>query len=110
MRLKDKVTVITGAAGGIGLACARRFAREGAKVVISDIDVAAGERAAEALQADGADALFVACDVGDKAQVDGMASSSPRSPPSAGSTAPSPTPGSRGPPTSWTSPRRTSTR
>lgn len=75
MRLKDKVTVITGAAGGIGLACARRFAREGAKVVISDIDVAAGERAAEALQADGADALFVACDVGDKAQVDGLVES-----------------------------------
>jgi NAD(P)-dependent dehydrogenase (short-subunit alcohol dehydrogenase family) len=69
MALQDKVTVITGAARGIGLACAQRFARDGAKVVLSDVEVAAGERAAEALQADGADALFVACDVGDKAQV-----------------------------------------
>ena len=69
MALQDKVTVITGAARGIGLACARRFARDGAKVVLSDLEVAAGERAAEALQAEGADALFVACDVGDKAQV-----------------------------------------
>ena len=69
MALQDKVTVITGAARGIGLACAQRFARDGAKVVLSDVEVAAGERAAEALQAEGADALFVACDVGDKAQV-----------------------------------------
>jgi NAD(P)-dependent dehydrogenase (short-subunit alcohol dehydrogenase family) len=69
MALQDKVTVITGAARGIGLACARRFARDGAKVVLSDVEVTAGERAAEALQAEGADALFVACDVGDKAQV-----------------------------------------
>jgi NAD(P)-dependent dehydrogenase (short-subunit alcohol dehydrogenase family) len=69
MALQDKVTVITGAARGIGLACARRFARDGAKVVLSDVEVTAGERAAEALQAAGADALFVACDVGDKAQV-----------------------------------------
>ncbi len=69
MALQDKVTVITGAARGIGLACAQRFARDGAKVMLSDLEVAAGERAAEALQAEGADALFVACDVGDKSQV-----------------------------------------
>ncbi|MDX1426016.1 MAG: SDR family NAD(P)-dependent oxidoreductase, partial [Kiloniellales bacterium] len=72
MRLQDKVAVVTGAAVGIGRACAERFAREGAKVVLSDIDAAKGEEAAEAIQAHGGDALFVACDVGDKSQVDAL--------------------------------------
>jgi len=72
MRLKDKVTVITGAAAGIGLACAKRFAAEGAKVVLSDIDAARGAAAAAEIAAGGAEACFVACDVGDKAQVDGL--------------------------------------
>ncbi len=72
MRLKDKVTVITGAAAGIGLACAKRFAAEGAKVVLSDIDAARGTAAADEIAAGGAEACFVACDVGDKAQVDGL--------------------------------------
>ncbi len=72
MRLENKVAVITGAAGGIGLACARRFAAEGAKVVLSDVEATKGEAAAEAIQATGADALFAACDVGDKAQVEDL--------------------------------------
>ncbi len=72
MRLKDKVAIVTGAAGGIGLACAQRFAAEGAKVVLSDLSVEQGELAAEAIQETGADALFIACDVGDKAQVDAL--------------------------------------
>lgn len=70
MRLKDKVAVVTGAAAGIGLACARVFAAEGAKVMLADVDRAKGEAAAEAIQADGGEALFTVCDVGDKAQVD----------------------------------------
>jgi NAD(P)-dependent dehydrogenase (short-subunit alcohol dehydrogenase family) len=70
MRLKDKVAVVTGAAKGIGLACAKALTAEGAKVVLADVEVAAGERAAEEMQAGGAEAFFVACDVGDKAQVD----------------------------------------
>ena len=45
MRLKDQVAVITGAARGIGLACAKRFAAEGAKVGLSEVTVRAGGRA-----------------------------------------------------------------
>ena len=72
MRLKDQVAVITGAAAGIGKACAQRFAKEGAKVVLSDIDETRGEAAAEAIQAEGGEAVFIACDAGDKAQVDAL--------------------------------------
>ena len=72
MRLKDKVAVVTGAAGGIGFACAERFAQEGAKVVLSDIDPTKGEEAAERIQGAGGEAIFVACDVGDKAQVQAL--------------------------------------
>ena len=75
MRLENKVAVITGAAQGIGFACAQRFAREGAKVVLSDVDQAKGEEAAERIQAEGGEALFVACDVGDKAQVNSLVAS-----------------------------------
>jgi NAD(P)-dependent dehydrogenase (short-subunit alcohol dehydrogenase family) len=45
-RLQDRVAVITGGASGIGLATARRFAAEGARVVIADLDPASGEAAA----------------------------------------------------------------
>jgi NAD(P)-dependent dehydrogenase (short-subunit alcohol dehydrogenase family) len=61
MRLKDKVAIVTGAAHGIGLAIARRYVAEGARVTIADIDAAAGEAAARAL----GQARFVATDVGD---------------------------------------------
>ena len=63
--LRDRVCIVTGAAQGIGEACARRFAQEGAKVVIADIEDARGQALAQELQG-----LFVRCDVGDKAQVD----------------------------------------
>jgi glucose 1-dehydrogenase len=61
MRLKDKVAIVTGAAHGIGLAIARRYVAEGARVTIADIDAAAGEAEARALR----QARFVATDVGD---------------------------------------------
>src|SRR6266699_2081232 len=61
MRLKDKVAIVTGAARGIGLAIARRYVAEGARVTIADINAAAGEAAARAL----GNARFLATDVGD---------------------------------------------
>jgi NAD(P)-dependent dehydrogenase (short-subunit alcohol dehydrogenase family) len=65
----DRVVLITGAAAGIGLACARAFAAAGGTVVLADIDGPAVARAAEAI---GARAHAVVCDVGDKPQVDAM--------------------------------------
>jgi glucose 1-dehydrogenase len=62
MRLKDKVAIVTGAARGIGLAIAKRYVAEGARVTIADVD-AAGEAAARALS----NARFLATDVGDAA-------------------------------------------
>jgi glucose 1-dehydrogenase len=61
MRLKDKVAIVTGAARGIGLAIARRYVAEGARVTLADIDAAGGEAAARAL----GNARFLPTDVGD---------------------------------------------
>ena len=63
--LTDKVCIVTGGAQGIGQACSERFAREGARVVIADIDDVNGQALAQKLHA-----AYVHCDVGDKAQVD----------------------------------------
>jgi len=68
MLLENKVAIVTGAAQGIGRAIAGRLAREGAKVVVSDLQAAAGEAAAAEIAEGGGEARFVACDVGDAAQ------------------------------------------
>ena len=66
MLLKDKVTVITGAASGIGKATARLFIKEGATVVLADIDSVRGESFADEL---GKQAIFQPCDVTNEHQV-----------------------------------------
>jgi glucose 1-dehydrogenase len=71
MKLRDKSAIVTGAAGGIGYAIAERFLREGAKVVIADLDGEKGATAAKALEPLGA-VLFVQADVGDAAEVAGL--------------------------------------
>ena len=63
MKLKDKVAIVTGAAGGIGGAIARRFAAEGARVVIADLNGTAAEAAAQKLASEGRDAMAVTMDV-----------------------------------------------
>jgi 3-hydroxybutyrate dehydrogenase len=70
MRLKDKVAVITGAASGIGYEIARTFAREGAKVVIADLNGEGAEAAAKAIDRSGKRAFAVAADVTDETQVE----------------------------------------
>jgi NAD(P)-dependent dehydrogenase (short-subunit alcohol dehydrogenase family) len=70
VRLKDKVAIITGAASGIGLAAARRFVAEGAKVVVADVQDASHEVAEMTKQ--GGKALFVRTDVSSEAQVEAL--------------------------------------
>ena len=72
MKLKDKVAIITGAASGIGLATAKVFAAEGARVVIADIDADRTETARAAVAQVGGDTLGLRVDVTDRASVDAM--------------------------------------
>ena len=79
MRLDGKVAVITGAAGGIGSALARRFAAEGATgVVLSDVDHEAAVRIAADIEAGGGHATAIAADVTDEAQVAELVAASER--------------------------------
>ncbi len=72
MRLKDKVVVVTGAAQGLGRACAECMAAEGAKIIVSDMNAEGGESVAAAIRDAGGEARFIACDVGDKAQIEAL--------------------------------------
>ncbi len=62
--LKNKVALVTGGGSGIGRAIALAWAREGAKVVVSDITAPAGQETVALVRAQGGDAIFVAADVG----------------------------------------------
>lgn len=68
-RLEGRVAFITGAGAGIGTASALAFVREGAKVILADIDERAGEAAAASVKSAGGEALFVRADVTDEASV-----------------------------------------
>jgi NAD(P)-dependent dehydrogenase (short-subunit alcohol dehydrogenase family) len=72
MRLDGKVALITGAAQGIGRGIAHRFAAEGARVVVADIQEERGQATTAELTAGGAQALFLLADVTDAAQVEAM--------------------------------------
>jgi len=63
MKLKSKVALITGSGGSIGGAAARLFAEQGAKIVINDINMGAGQQVAEQIRNAGGEATFVAADI-----------------------------------------------
>ena len=68
--LKDKVAFITGGASGIGKGTALRFAQEGARVVLADLDREAGEAVRGQIEQAGGQALFVECDVSQAGSVE----------------------------------------
>ncbi len=70
-RLENKVAIITGAASGFGEGMARRFAEEGAKVVVADLNQRGAERVAEEI---GENAIAVTTDVSLRSEIDEMAS------------------------------------
>lgn len=69
-RLEGKVALITGAGLGIGRGVSRRYAREGAKVVVAEINPEHGRRTADSLAELGGEGLFVQTDVGQREQVE----------------------------------------
>lgn len=71
-KFDGKVIVITGAANGIGRSAAERFASQGAKVVVSDIDVDHGRGVVADIEKAGGEAKFISCDVTDEAEVHGL--------------------------------------
>lgn len=70
LRLQNKVALVTGAAQGIGLACAEEMAREGARVLLTDIAADKVEAAADRLESAGLDVAALKVDAGDKRDVD----------------------------------------
>ncbi|HXE22766.1 MAG TPA: SDR family NAD(P)-dependent oxidoreductase, partial [Rhodoferax sp.] len=69
MRVKDKSIIVTGAGGGIGEGIAKRLAAEGAKVIVNDVNAAAGEKVVNEIVKAGGAASFFAADVTKSADV-----------------------------------------
>jgi 3-oxoacyl-[acyl-carrier protein] reductase len=72
MRFEGRVAIVTGGGRGIGAACVRRFAREGAAVVIADLDEEPARELAAEVEREGGRALALACDVSDRHSVEAL--------------------------------------
>lgn len=72
MRLESKVAIITGGGGGIGRATALRFAQEGAKVFVTDVNEKAAEETTDLLNEEGFEADFTTCDMSNSDDVEEM--------------------------------------
>lgn len=72
MLLKDRVAIVTGAARGLGFACAERFVAAGAKVVLCDVDDEHGEESAAKLRANGGEAHYMRCDVTERSDIEAL--------------------------------------
>lgn len=72
MRLQGKIALLTGAGSGIGRTTAELFAREGATIVVNDIDEAKGQETVQVIQAGGGNAVFIHADVTDSDSVRAM--------------------------------------
>ena len=70
--VEEKVVLVTGGASGIGRASALAFAREGAQVVVADLDVDAGEETVAAISKEGGEALFQRCDVTAESEIESL--------------------------------------
>jgi len=71
-RLKGKIALITGGSAGIGRAAAQLFSREGAKVVIADINIESGEETVHSISGAGGDAHFVRTDISKSTEVEAL--------------------------------------
>jgi len=71
-RLDGKVCVVTGAGQGIGQACAIELARQGGKIVVSDLKSAGAQETVRQIEEVGSEGLFVRCDVRDRSEVEGL--------------------------------------
>jgi len=71
-RVEGKVAIVTGAASGIGRTTAETLAREGARVVVADIDAEAGRSVASSIRSHGGEAIAVRVDVGEEAEIAAM--------------------------------------
>jgi NAD(P)-dependent dehydrogenase (short-subunit alcohol dehydrogenase family) len=76
--LEGKTAIVTGAGGGIGEAIARRFAQEGARVTVADIDASGGERVVAEIQEAGGAAQFVKANVAEESDITQMADATVR--------------------------------
>jgi len=68
-RMQEQISIVTGSTSGLGAATARRFASEGAKVVVTGRNAERGDKVVDSIREAGGEAFFVACDLADEASI-----------------------------------------